>query len=125
MSNKPIKTKPHFYAVCLPGLQEIAKEYGYNLVIHGSMNRDMDLIAIPWIDEPKEHIELLEAFCEFLGIAKYLEEDLERKKKLYCFSILPGNRSSYILNLNRGGKYNGYVDAEYYLDISFTPHKFN
>jgi hypothetical protein len=60
MSEKPIKAKPHFYAVCLPGLQEIARNLGYNLVVHGSMNRDLDLIAIPWIDEPKEHLELLE-----------------------------------------------------------------
>jgi len=28
MSVKPVKPKPHFYAVCLFGLMEIAKEHG-------------------------------------------------------------------------------------------------
>ena len=115
MSNKPIKAKPHFYAVCFEGLQQIAKDLGYNLVIHGSMNRDMDLVAITWINEPKSHLELLHAFCEYLGIVKF--DDIEH----YCPSILPGGRSSYILNLNRGCKFNGYLDAEYYIDLSITP----
>lgn len=39
----------------------------------------------------------------------------------YLFSILPGGRHSYVVNINRGGAYNGYEDAQYYLDISITP----
>lgn len=115
METKPVKAKPHFYATCLLGLQEIAKENGYNLVIHGSMNRDMDLVAIPWTDDPKPHFELLTAFCEYLGVFAY--DDI----KYYNFSLLPGGRSSYIINLNRGGKFNGYTDEQWYLDISITP----
>jgi len=26
----------------------VAKEYGYALTVHGSLNRDIDLVAIPW-----------------------------------------------------------------------------
>lgn len=112
---KPIKVKPHFYAVCLEGLQQIAKEMGYNLLMHGSMNRDMDLVAVAWIDEPKTHIELIQAFCDYLGVPKF--NDAEH----YMYSVLGGGRHSYVINLNRGGKFNGYLDAQYYLDISFTP----
>lgn len=40
------------------------------------------------------------------------------------YSILPGGRKSYIININRGNK-NGewvrYADEQYYLDISVTP----
>ncbi len=118
---KPLKAKPHFYAQCFKGLQEIARELGYNLVIHGSMNRDMDLVAIAWVDEPKSHIEMIEAFVDYLGVFKHIENDIERKKLLYNYSMLPGGRSSYVINLNRGCKYNGYTDEQYYLDISFTP----
>jgi hypothetical protein len=118
---KPQKVKPHFYACCFAELQKIARKLGYNLVIHGSMDRDMDLVAIPWVDEPKSHIELIESFVDYFGAYKYIEDDIERKKLLYCYSILGGGRSSYIINLNRGGKYNSYVDAQYYLDISITP----
>lgn len=113
--SKPIKAKPHFYAVCLEGLQQISKDLGYNLIIHGSMNRDMDLVAVPWVNLPSSHIDLLHAFCEYLGVEKH--NDI----KYYLYSLLPGGRHSYVINLNRGGKYNGYLDAEYYIDISITP----
>lgn len=112
---KPIKVKPHFYANCLFELQRIARDLGYNLLIHGSMDRDLDLVAVPWVNEPKSHLELLRGFCDYLGVFAY--DDI----KYYNFSLLPGDRSSYIINLNRGGKYNGYEDAQYYLDISITP----
>jgi hypothetical protein len=117
-SEKPIKAKPHFYAVCLEGLQAIAKGMGYNLIIHGSMNRDMDLVAIPWIDEPKTHVELLLSFCEYLGVPKPMNTEGEYD---FMYSVLGGGRHSYVINLNRGGKFNGYLDAQYYLDISITP----
>lgn len=114
---KPIKAKPCFYSICFSGLQAIARDIGYNLVIHGSMDRDMDLVAIPWIDTPKSHTELLKMFCEYLGVPFLTNTEDEP-----ChFSLLPGGRSSYVINLNRGNKYNGYEDAQYYLDISITP----
>ena len=118
MSEKPLKAKPHFYAHCFEGLMSIAKEMGYNLVLHGSMNRDLDLVAIPWINEPKGHIELLDAFCKYLGVPV---SSTENGRDGYMFSILGGGRSSYIINLNRGGRFNGYIDEQYYLDISITP----
>ncbi|MBP1222672.1 hypothetical protein [Flavobacterium sp. 1355] len=113
---KPIKAKPHFYACCFLELQKIAVDFGYNLLLHGSMARDMDLVAVPWVNDPKTHLELLQAFSLYLnGI---VGEGLENN---YMFSMLPGGRSSYVINLNRGGQYNHYVDEQYYLDISITP----
>jgi len=118
---KPQRVKPHFYAHCYKGLHRIARKNGYNLLLHGSMSRDMDLVAVPWVDEPVGHIELIEAFCDYLGAMKYNEKDYERKRLLYCYGVLPGGRSGYVINLNRGGSYNGYRDEQWYLDISFTP----
>lgn len=45
--------KPHGYiagafAALLPILQEKIRPLGYALAVHGSMNRDFDLIAVPW-----------------------------------------------------------------------------
>jgi hypothetical protein len=114
-NKKSIKSKPQFYAVCFTGLQKIAKKLGYNLLIHGSMNRDMDIVAVPWIDKPSEHIDLLNSFSRYLGVMT--SDDI----RWYNYSILPGGRHSYIINLNRGGIFNGYVDEQYYLDISITP----
>ena len=112
---EPIKAKAQFYAVCFAGLQEIAKESGYNLIMHGSMHRDMDLVAVPWIDEPCTHIQLLHRFCKHLGVFVY--DDVSH----YMPAMLPGGRQTYVINLNRGGKFNGYSDEQWYLDISITP----
>ena len=65
--DKPIKSKPVLYAACLPALQEIAVEGGYNLLVHGSMNRDLDLVCVAWIDEPISHYDLIEKFRAYLG----------------------------------------------------------
>jgi hypothetical protein len=118
---KPIKVRPIFYSVCLQGLQEIAKGMGYNLLVHGSMNRDMDLVAIPWIDKPESHLDLIKALDYYLrGVNFDFAEN-------YMHTILPGGRNSYVINLNRGG-YTQHPDAfkykedeQYYLDISITP----
>lgn len=116
MSDKPIKVKPHFYAVCLDGMKKIGIEMGYNLLIHGSINRDMDLLAVPWINTPKTHLELLHSLCDYLGVEKY--NSIEH----YMYSRLEGGRDSYVINLQRGMEVNGeYFDAEYYIDISITP----
>ena len=119
MSDKPIKTRPQLYAVYFGGLQEVARNMGYNLLIHGSMNRDMDLVAVPWIDEPKSHLELLNGFCDFLGAVKFAEATM------YNHTKQAAGRDSYVINLNRGKHHNGWFcsdsDEQYYLDISITP----
>jgi len=117
-SGKPIKAKPHFYAVCLKPMQEIAKGMGYNLIVHGSMDRDLDLVAIPWINEPKSEVELIQTLDVYLKGIRYSDESALSG---YMHSILPGGRHSYVINLNRGGAFNSYTDEQYYLDISITP----
>lgn len=115
---KPIKAKPMFYACCLLDMQKIARDLGYNLVIHGSMDRDMDLVAIPWSETPSTHYELLIELDLYLRGVNYTKESFEQG---YMYSKLPGGRSSYVLNINRGGKYNNYTDEQWYVDISITP----
>lgn len=118
MSNKPIQAKPGLYTLFYERLKQIAKQYGYNLVIHGSMARDLDLIAIPWIDEPQDELLMIQDFHEYLTGKKY------SKKENYHHSILPGGRSSYVIHLNLGdknGEWTRFENEQYYLDISVTP----
>jgi len=112
---KPLKPRPHLYACIFPALQSIARERGYNLVLHGSLNRDMDLVAIPWVDDPKPHLELLQE------MERYVSGVQHTKVEDYGYSVLPGGRHSYYININRGGRYNNYLDEEFYFDISITP----
>jgi hypothetical protein len=115
---KPTKAKPGFYAFCFHFLKEIAREYGYNLVLHGSMDRDLDLIAIPWTDAPRAELELIKAFDLYLRGTCYADGSEEIG---YMHSELPGGRSSYVINLNRGTKWNNFTDDQWYVDISVTP----
>ena len=40
-----------FYVSRLNAIREAARECGYAIGVHGSLRRDMDLIAVPWVDE--------------------------------------------------------------------------
>lgn len=47
------------FVVLYPTLCEVAQHLGYALAIHGSLQRDMDLIAVPWTDEARPAVELV------------------------------------------------------------------
>lgn len=109
-------------------MQAIAKEYGYNLVIHGSMAHDLDLIAVPWVDDPRPEEELIARLgLEISG----KNTPVSVIREVYMYKELPGGRHSYVINLNRGGygrNENGDIDPtaftpdpEWYIDISVTP----
>lgn len=39
------------YALLLPDLMKAGREVGYAIAVHGSMARDLDIIAVPWTDD--------------------------------------------------------------------------
>lgn len=39
------------YALLIPDLMKAGREVGYAVAVHGSMARDLDLIAVPWTNE--------------------------------------------------------------------------
>lgn len=117
---KQIKVKPMFYSVILEPLKKIAIEFGYNLVIHGSMNRYLDLVLIPWVDKCTDSDAVIKVFAEFLG-AKIIMQDEKGKSSLSKVIFNGAGRKSYLINLNRNDRFKEWVDKEYYLDISVTP----
>lgn len=63
--------KPTFapvYCGLFPNLARIANENGYALAVHGSLINDMDLVAIPWVDDAKSAEELMKAIGDYLRI---------------------------------------------------------
>lgn len=131
---KPIHAKPSLYAFYFEALKEIALKYGYNLVLHGSMNRDLDLIAIAWQEEIKPHYPMIKEFAECVG-GYVMEVDGPggiTKEKHEAFKKMFHGRESWIININRSikAKYDGMVtefveheDPQYYIDISVLPLK--
>ena len=107
---KPIHVKPNFYTTCIDVLKEISMRYGYNLVLHGSLTRDLDVLVVPWNRDVKPHIEMIKEFATYLG--GWIDE--RYSKPSYHGRL-------YVINLNRK-KFidaNGQsIDPQYYLDIS-------
>jgi hypothetical protein len=44
----------HLLATIIEPVRETARKLGYAVAIHGSVARDVDLVAIPWADEAAE-----------------------------------------------------------------------
>lgn len=112
MNEKPHhgnKWMPALYACYFGILKEIAEAHGYALAVHGSFSRDMDLIAVPWIDNPKPQLDMLKAFCKAIGVERTSElpyDSIEEK---------PHGRTSYTISTGGGG----------YVDISITSTTFS
>ena len=62
-----MKTAPPCYAVYYAAMIPIATEHGYSLAIHGSMIRDCDLIAVPWIEDASSAVDLILALKEAIN----------------------------------------------------------
>lgn len=61
LSTKPLPNYGAVYAAAMyPDLAEIARKHGYALAAHGSLARDFDLIAIPWIESAGDHQAVLD-----------------------------------------------------------------
>lgn len=45
----------------IPHLTEVARKFGYAIGLHGSMTRDLDLIAVPWTEAAAPAETLVEA----------------------------------------------------------------
>lgn len=94
-----------FYAAGLyPKLCKVFREHGYALAVHGSVGTDFDLIAVPWVDEAGEPIEVVKELMAKFAFAQ-MPRQLEPTAK-------PHDRIAFKLHLSFG---------DCALDISFTP----
>lgn len=119
ITGKPLHAKPGLYTYYFEMLKEVALKYGYNLVVHGSMNRDLDLIAIPWNEELLPHEDMIKEMSELIGGEILINDD----RRIY--SDKPHGRIVYVIDLNRADlnflsrfKDLPYEDKQYYFDIS-------
>lgn len=58
---------PLGFVSMLPALTRAAKSKGYALAVHGSMRRDLDLVAVPWTDEAAPAQEVVDAIIAASG----------------------------------------------------------
>jgi hypothetical protein len=124
---KPIHAKPSLYSFYFEVIKEIGLKYGYNIVLHGSMNRDLDLIAIPWTEEIGDKEQMIDEIATTIGGNVLMQNRSVKNIKGKRYSKKPHRRIVYIININRDFemKYNSmvseikdYADPQYYIDIS-------
>lgn len=93
-----------YYAAMYPWLKEIALNHGYCLAIHGSMNRDFDLIAIPWVESASDELDLINAMCKEIGALIMQFKGADYEQKLF-------GRKCYTLH----------IQYDYFIDLSIFP----
>lgn len=62
-----IATLPGVYCRLVSLIAERAHKLGYAIGIHGSLNRDLDLMAMPWVEDAKSAEELVQSIAECVG----------------------------------------------------------
>ena len=55
------------YVAMIPLLTGVARKLGYALAVHGTLGRDLDVIAVPWTDEADNAENLILALLAALG----------------------------------------------------------
>ncbi|AZP72829.1 hypothetical protein EJJ20_29950 [Pseudomonas poae] len=101
LSLKPKANNAPTYMCLYPGLAEIARANGYALAVHGSLARDMDLIAVPWIDSPSSPGAVIAAIESAYGI-----------RRIGDLTAAPHGRMVQTIGIQFG---------ECFIDLSFMP----
>jgi hypothetical protein len=99
------------YAGLYAGLCEVARENGYALAIHGSLANDMDLVAVPWVNEAVAPEVLAEAMWKRV---KWLNHQTEFP---YKPQTMPHGRLAWFFPLLQAPPNEGRSG----IDLSITP----
>lgn len=94
--------KAVFYTILYPMFRQKALELGYTLALHGSMANDMDLVAVPWVEDARPEIELVNALSDCIGKTVWKENHFKNPK------TQPHNRITYTLS----------IFSDWYIDLS-------
>lgn len=89
------------YAAMYHEIAEVVRRHGYALAIHGSLQRDFDLIAIPWIDSPSSPDSVISALTTEFSL-----------KPVGEVGVKPHGRRVWTLSCGWG---------ECFLDLGFMP----
>lgn len=92
-------------------LREKARKLGYALGVHGSLSRDIDLIACPWTEDAASEAELAEELRVVVG-GRYSWSMKGREFTLRgCPGHKPHGRLGWVINIDDGP----------YIDLSVMP----
>lgn len=113
----PSPARAAAYVALYPMLLQIAKDHGYALAVHGSLHRDFDLIAVPWIESASDALTLIRAMHQKTRMVTQHEQSDRQWHKDCNPTQKAHGRVAYSLHVTNSGMYGGY------LDISVMPRK--
>jgi hypothetical protein len=105
----PSPARAAAYAALYPMLVQVARRHGYALAIHGTLQRDFDLIAVPWIENASDGLSLIRAIKKATRTVTH-HEDFEKHAKDCSPTQKPHGRIGYSLHVTNHGMYGGYLD---------------
>lgn len=92
--------KKKIYLALLPKIIECAKSCGYAIGLHGSLTRDMDLIAVPWVEKNKPESVLVKRITKAVN-GLYVPSNTKK----------PHGRNAHTIILKGyGGEHNLFID---------------
>ena len=91
-----------FYACIWDDIRQCSMDCGWAVALHGSLNSDMDIMAMPWIEEASPFEELIKKISE-LFVGNYNAENF-----FITYNEKPHNRVVATIP----------IFADFYLDIS-------
>lgn len=74
LSEAPPDRAP-FYLSLLPAIRDAAWLQGYAIATHGTLRRDFDLVAVPWIENATDADDLARAVADAVGGYLLLKRD--------------------------------------------------
>lgn len=107
---EPIPARAAAYVALYPMLLQIANDHGYALAVHGSLHRDFDLIAVPWIESASDALTLIRAMRRKTRTVTQHEMSDRKWHKDCSPTQKPHGRVSYSLHVTNSGMYGGYLD---------------
>lgn len=79
---------PVYAAAMYPDLCKIFQKHGYALAVHGSLARDFDLIAIPWVEKPSPRKKVIDSMTNHFAIKQVGKPEGRPPARLaYTFAI--------------------------------------
>ena len=109
------RATPLCYVTLLPRIIAIGRELGYAICVHGSLVRDLDLVAVPWTEEAALAEELVSAIMSVVGgVFRDGGRCVEGKWETVIGSdpgLKPHGRKAWTIH----------TGAELYIDLSVMP----
>lgn len=107
----PSPARAAAYAAVYPMLQQVAKRHGYALAIHGTMHRDFDLIAVPWIEDASDRTTLIKALKKATKAVTWSRAQDRLKVYRDCSPTQkPHGRMAYSLHFTEMAGHGAYLD---------------